>query len=98
MSNNITIEQAVDDATLLLKQKRYQREAKLNQIARLFLAQGIILELRQKYRLTYKSIGAGVGVSEKTIRFNWLSANDVPESENLIALAKFYQEIVTGDS
>jgi hypothetical protein len=93
MSSPETIQQAVDEAVLLLDRDKYKALDKINEISRIFLAQGIIFELRKRYHLTYVKIGAGVGVNEKTIRYNWLSANDCPDPKNLVNLAKFYLEV-----
>jgi hypothetical protein len=93
MSKLINIQQAVDEAALLLERDKYQTLDKIHEICRIFLAQGIILELRQRYDLTYGKIGVGVGVDEKTVRYNWLDANDCPEPTNLVNLAKFYLKV-----
>jgi hypothetical protein len=87
------IREATDEACLLLERDEYRALRKINEISHIFLAQAIILELRERYKLTYANIGLGVGVNEKTIRYNWLGANDCPEAENLVNLAKFYLEV-----
>jgi hypothetical protein len=94
MSSVANIRQAVDDAALLLDRSKYQIHDKVDEIARILLAQAIVLELRQQYGLSFIAIGRGCGVSEKTIRYNWLGANDCPKDENLIALSKFYCQVV----
>ena len=87
------IQQAIDEVALLLERDQYQALERIHEICRIFLAQSIVLELRNRYNLTYINIGLGVGVNEKTIRYNWLGANDCPKPEHLIALAKYYLEV-----
>jgi len=92
MSKINSTRQALNKASSLLAQKEYQTRDDLSTITRIFLAQALVLELRDGYGLNYEQIGAGVGVSGKTIRYNWLDANDCPMFENIIALAKFYEK------
>jgi hypothetical protein len=90
MSRPKNIQDAIDNASLLLIRKDYQTLEAISNISRIFLAQALVLELRQEYHLTFIQIGEGVGVDEKTVRYDWLDANHCIESENLVALAKFY--------
>lgn len=93
MSKLKNIEDAIYNASLLLVRKDYQTLKAISNISRIFLAQALVFELRQEYHLTFIRIGEGVGVNEKTVRYDWLEANHCIESENLVNLAKFYLEV-----
>lgn len=97
MSRPKNIQDALDEAVVLLERDKYKTLDKINEISRIFLAQAIVLELRQRYRLTFVRIGECVGVNEKTVRYDWLDANHCIEPENLIALARFYLKIRDND-
>lgn len=92
MSKPKNIQDARDNAALLLVRKDYQTLEAISNISRIFLAQAIVFELRQEYHLTFVRIGECVGVNEKTVRYDWYEANHCIEPENLVALAKFYLE------
>jgi hypothetical protein len=93
MSEITDIQQAIDEAALLLVRKDYQTLEAVSNISRIFLGQAIIFELRQRYHLTFVRIGKGVGRSEKTVRYSWYGANHCIGLEDLVALAKFYLEM-----
>ena len=90
MSKIHGITDALDNASLLLIRKNYQAPKKINEISRILLAQALVWELRNRYKLTFVKIGNGVGVDEKTVRYDWLEANHCIEPQNLVALVRFY--------
>lgn len=86
------IKQALNKAALLLVQPEYQTANELDNIARIFLVQGLIIELEQAYGLTHVQIGACLNVTERTIRA-WLNPKQCPTLEHTTALVNFYLEI-----
>jgi hypothetical protein len=91
MSKITNIEQALDKTVEKLSQEEYQTLNELSNISEIFLAQALILEL-DKYQLTNKQIGTGVGRSERTIRA-WRGAKQCPTLAHAVALVKFYRKV-----